>query len=75
MFFTAVNLVYANQDPEEVQYDLDKPRIAVNKNMWRIFQKYNILVQSEARSKKTIAVLSNSIARNRSLQHTSFDLY
>ena len=27
MFFTAVNPMYANQDPEEVQCDLDKPRI------------------------------------------------
>ena len=29
--FTAVNPMYANQDQEEVQYDLDKPRIAVYK--------------------------------------------
>ena len=28
---TAVNPMYANQDAEEVQYDLDKPRIAVYK--------------------------------------------
>ena len=35
MFFTAVNPMYANQDLEEVQYDLDKPRVAVFKNTWR----------------------------------------
>ena len=36
MFFTAVNPMYANQDQEEVQHDLDKPRIAVCKNTWRV---------------------------------------
>ena len=30
--------MYANQDLEEVQYDLDTPRIAVYKNTWRIHQ-------------------------------------
>ena len=67
--------MYANQDLEEVQYDLDKPRIAVYKKYVENSPKYNILVQSEARSKKRIAVLSNSIARNRSFQHTTCDLY
>ena len=38
VFFTAVNPMYANQDLEEVQYDLDKPSIAVHKNVWRIPQ-------------------------------------
>ena len=38
MFFTAVNPMYANQDPEEVQYYLDKSRIAVYKNNWIIHQ-------------------------------------
>ena len=33
------------------------------------------LVQSEARSKRSIAVLSNTIPRNRSVQHTTCDLY
>ena len=32
MFFTSVNPVYTQQNQEEVQYDLDKPRIAVYKN-------------------------------------------
>ena len=31
-------MMYANQDLEEVQFDLDKPRIAVYKNTWRIHQ-------------------------------------
>ena len=38
MSFTAVNPMYANQDLEEVQYDLDKPRFTVNKNTWRNHQ-------------------------------------
>ena len=29
VFLTAVNPMYANQDLEEVHYDLDKPRIVV----------------------------------------------
>ena len=44
----------------------------------RIFGEFTkiqfFLVQSEARSKNRIAVLSNSIARNRSFQHTTCDL-
>ena len=77
VFFTAVNSMYANQDLEDVQYDLDKPRITMYKNTWRVHQKKknSILVQSETRSKKRIAVLSNRIPRNRSFQHTTCDLY
>ena len=35
---TAVNPMYVNQDLEEVQYDLDRPRITVYKNTWRVHQ-------------------------------------
>ena len=38
VIFTAVNPIYANQDQEEVQCDLDIPRIAVYKNTWRVHQ-------------------------------------
>ena len=38
MFFTAVNPMDDTQDLEEVQYDLDKPRIAVHKNTGRAHQ-------------------------------------
>ena len=38
MFFTAVNPMDNNQDLGEVQYDLDKPRIAVYNNTWRALQ-------------------------------------
>ena len=74
VFFTAVNPMYANQDLEEVQDDLDKPRITVFKKYLEIPLKYSALVQSEARSKKRISVLSNTVARNRSFQHTICDL-
>ena len=64
----------ANQDLEEVQYDLDKPRIAVNRILGE-FKKKSFLVQFEARSEKRIAVLSNSKSRNCSFQHTTCDMY
>ena len=35
VFFTALNPMYSNQDLEEVQYDLDKPRIRCAK-FWRV---------------------------------------
>ena len=38
LFFTAVSPTDDNQDLEEVQYDLDKPRIAVSKHTWRAHQ-------------------------------------
>ena len=42
---------HASQDLEEVQYDLDKPRITVYKKYLESSPKDSILVQSEARSK------------------------
>ena len=42
VFFTTVNPMYANQDLEEVQYDLEKARIAVYKNTWRVQQNTKI---------------------------------
>ena len=36
VFFTAVNPMYARENLEEAQYDLDKPRIAVYRTTWRI---------------------------------------
>ena len=38
VFFTAVNQMHANHDLEDVQYDLDKPRITLHKNTWRVHQ-------------------------------------
>ena len=35
VFLTAVNPMCARQDLEEVDYDLDKPRIAPHKHIWR----------------------------------------
>ena len=75
VFFTAVNPMYASRHLDEVQYDLDKPRITVYKKYLECSPKYIILVQFETRSEKRIAVLSNAIARNRSFQHTTCDLY
>ena len=67
--------MYANQDLEDVKYDLDKPRIAVSQKFLENSPKHSLLVQFETRSEKRIAVLSNTIPRNRSFQHTSWDMY
>ena len=50
--------MYASQEQEEVQYDLDKP---VDKNVEKS-PNYSILEQSQTRSKRRIAVPSNSHA-------------
>ena len=40
-----------------------------------IIKKQSVLVQFKARSEEGIAVLSNTITRSRSLQHTTCDLF
>ena len=75
VFFTAVTPMYANQDQEEVQYDLDKhPNRGVQKYL-ECSPKYATSVQSEIRSEKRIAVLSNTIPRNRFFQQFTCGLY
>ena len=74
MFFTAVNRIDIQPDEEEVEYDLDKPRIAPYKHM-EISSQYRKLVQLKACSEKVIAILSNSTACNCSLRHTTSELY
>ena len=64
-----------DQSVEEVQYDLDKPRIAPYKKNLETSSKHNVLVQFKARSREKIAVLSDTITRNRSPQHAACDLY
>ena len=54
MFFTAVNPMYADKIQEEVQYDLDKPRIVVYKNTWRILGIPHSAVQKEYSNRKEI---------------------
>ena len=69
--FTAVNPMYANQDLEEVEYDLDKPRTTVYKNTWRVQQNTAYWCNLKFAQRKRIAVRPNPIARNRSFQHTA----
>ena len=47
---------------QEVQYDLDKPRVEYLERS----PPYSVLVQFETRSEKRVAVPSNTIQRNRS---------
>ena len=74
VFFTAVNPTDDKQSMEEIRCDLDKPRFAPYKNTWRTHQ-HSVLVQLAARSEERIAILSSTITRNRSLQHTTCDLF
>ena len=61
--------MYANQDLEEVQYDLHKPRIIVYKHTWRVQPNTAYRCNLKLALLKWIAVLSFWIARNRSFQH------
>ena len=70
VFFTAVNPMDIQPDQREVEYDLDKPRIAPYRHL-EISSQYTILVQFKACSKKGIAILSNSIERNYSFRNTT----
>ena len=75
VFFTAVNPMDDNQDlDEEVQYNLDKPRIAPYKHIWRTHHITGVLVQFKACSEKGIAILSDSVDCNYSFKHTASDL-
>ena len=65
VFFTALNPMYTSQDLEEVQYDLDKPRITVYKNTWRVLQNTVYWCNLKLVQRKGFAVPSNPIARNR----------
>ena len=67
VFFTAVNPMDEDQSLEEVHRTIQQ--------YLETSLKHNVLVQFKARSEERIAVLSNTITRNRSLQHTTCDLY
>ena len=54
--------MYANQDQEEVQYDLDKPKITVSKNTWRSHQNYGAIWNSFREGLQFYQTRSNAIA-------------
>ena len=54
----------------ETPRDVTKPRIAPFKNSWKRLQDTVFLVQFEARSRERLAILPNTVACSRSLQHT-----
>ena len=75
VFFTAVNPMADDQSMEEIRCDLNKPRIAHIQKYLETSSKHSVSAQLKARPVERIAILSNTITRNRSLQHTTFDLY
>ena len=74
VFVTAVNPMDDDQSMEEVQYDLDKPRIAPYKNTWRPHQNTVYWCNLQFAQKKGLQLYQNTITRNCSLQHTTCDL-
>ena len=62
-----------SQPDQEVEYDLDKPRIAPNEHTWRSHD--TVFWYNSHLAQRGIAILSNSIARNHSFRHTTSDLY
>ena len=75
VFFTAVNPMYASQDLEEDQYDLDKPRIAVYKNTWRIHQNTVYWCNLKLAQRKGLQFYQTRSHAFALFQHTTFDLY
>ena len=74
--------VFHSREPDVRQSRSGRSSIRPGQTKNRSVQKYlenspiySILVQSEARSKKRLAVLSNPIARHVYFQHTICDLY
>ena len=75
VFFTVVNPMDDDSCLEETPCDLTKPRIAPYKKTWKTSSKYGILVQFETCSRERIAILPNTVARIRPLQHTTSGLH
>ena len=73
VLFTAVNPMDDDQSMEEIRCDLDKPRIAPYKNTWRPHQNTVYWWNLNLAQKKGLQFLSNTITRNRSLQHIACD--
>ena len=75
VFFRAVNPMYANQDPEGVQYDLDKPDLRCTKILGESTKiQYIGAIWSSLKEKdcSSIKTRSHAIAF---FQHTSCELY
>ena len=62
--------MYTHQHQEEVQYDLNKPRMAVYKNSWRIHRKYCNWCNLKLAQRKGLQFYQNTIPRSDSLINT-----
>ena len=76
VFFTAVNPMYARQDLEEFEYDLDEPRIAPFLQTWKAHHKTVYWCNLKLAQRKGLQnKQTNSITCNCSFKHTASDLY
>ena len=75
VFFTAVNSMDEDRFPENARYNLDKARIVADKNECKVHQNAVYWCNLKLAHKRGIAVLSNPIARNRLVRHSTCDLH
>ena len=74
VFFTSVNAMGKNhQDP--IELDLTKPRLASNRQKWKVHQDTVYWVDIHLAQRKRIEVLSNNIERSHSLRYNPSLLY
>ena len=72
--FTALNPMYANQDLEEVQDDLNKTQITVCTNTWRVHQNTVFWCSLKLAQRKGLQFYQTRSHAIALFQHTTFDL-
>ena len=75
VFFTAVYLMYIHQNQEEIQYDLDKPRIPVYKNTCRVHQNTENGCNLKLAQRKGLQFYQTRSHAIALFEHFSCDLY
>ena len=74
-FCTAVTPMDDDQNMEEIRCNLDKPRLVPYTSTWRPHQHTVHWCNLKLGQKRGLQFLSNTITRNRSVQHTTCDMY
>ena len=75
MFFTDVYPMYAREDLEEAQHDLEKPRIAVYTNTWKSHQNTVYWCNLKLAQRKGLQFYQTRSHAITLFQHTTCDLY